>query len=113
MRQTRYKRAAVTTALAALALMCAAAPARADAIDGHWCAPDGRRIQIDGASAAIPGGRRVQGDYDRHHFAYVVPAPEAGAGQTVAMALMGETAVRVQFGDAAPQIWNRCAPPLS
>ena len=70
-------------------------------------------MNIDGPAIITPGGRHLQGTYDRHHFSYVVPVPEAEAGQTVAMTLMGETAVRVQIGDAAPQIWNRCPAPLS
>ncbi len=99
---------------ATLALMLLATPALADRIDGHWCAPDGaRRVQIDGSAIVIPGGRQLQGLYDRHHFSYVVPPPEAAAGKTVVMDLLGETAVQVQFGDAAPEVWTRCAPPLS
>lgn len=99
--------------LATIGLLLSAGPALADAIDGHWCGPDGRRLQIDGPAIVTPGGGHLQGTYDRHHFSYTIPAPEAGAGQTVALVLLGETAVRVAFGDAAPQIWNRCAPPLS
>lgn len=96
-----------------LAVVLGAGSARADAIDGHWCAADGRRVNIDGPAIVTPGGRHLQGTYDRHHFTYVVPVPEAGAGQTVAMTLLGETAVRVQVGDAPPEIWNRCPAPLS
>ena len=96
-----------------LAVLLGASPARADAIDGHWCAPDGRRINIDGPAIVTPGGRHLQGTYDRHHFSYVVPVPEAQAGETVAMTLMGETAVSVRAGSAPPQIWNRCPAPLS
>ena len=70
-------------------------------------------MHIDGPAIVTPGGRHLQGAYDRHHFSYVVPLPEAGAGSTVAMVLMGETAVRVQFGDGTPEVWNRCAPQLS
>lgn len=96
-----------------LTALCGATPALADAIDGNWCAADGRRVQIDGPAIVTPGGRHLQGSYDRHHFSYVVPTPEAGAGKTVAMALMGETAVRIQFGDGEPEVWSRCAPRLS
>ncbi len=96
-----------------LAVLFGACPALADAIDGHWCAADGRRLRIDGPAIVTPGGRHLQGNYDRHHFSYVVPLPEAGAGQTVAMVLLGETAVRVQFGEAPAEVWNRCAPRLS
>ena len=96
-----------------LTALFSAGPAFADAIDGHWCAADGRRVHIDGPAIVTPGGRHLQGTYDRHHFSYVAPPPEAGAGKPVAMVLMGETAMRVQFGDAEPEIWNRCAPRLS
>lgn len=89
-------------------------PACADAIDGHWCAQDGsRRLQIEGPSIVTPGGRRVEGNYDRHHFSYVVPPPDAAAGRIVAMTLLGEMAVQIQLGDASPEVWHRCAPPLS
>ncbi len=99
---------------ATIALMLLATPALADRIDGHWCAPDGtRRVQIEGPTIVIQGGRQLQGTYDRHHFSYVVPMPDAMAGKTVEMNLLGETAVQVQFGDVAPEVWTRCAPPLS
>lgn len=86
-------------------MLFGASPALADAIDGHWCASDGRRLNIDGPAVITAGGR--------HHFSYTIPIPEAGAGQTVAMILLAETAVRVQFGESQPQIWNRCPAPLS
>jgi hypothetical protein len=107
----RHRGHAATIGL--LAVLLGASPALADAIDGHWCGPNGRRLNIDGPAIVTPGGRHLRGTYDRHHFSYVVPIPEAEAGQTVAMVLMGETAVRVQLGESAPQIWNRCPAPLS
>lgn len=96
-----------------LAMLCGTSPAWADAIDGHWCSADGRRMNIDGPAIITPGGRHMRGNYDRHHFSYVVPIPEADAGQTVAMTLLGETVVRVQVGAGEPQLWNRCPAPLS
>ena len=60
-----------------------------------------------------PGGTRAQGDYGRHDFAYTVPAGEPGAGTRIQMVLMGETRVRVQQGDAAPVVWDRCGPSVS
>jgi hypothetical protein len=99
--------------LALLATMIAS-PALADAIDGHWCTKDGdRRLQIEGPSIVTPGGRRLQGNYDRHHFSYVAPPADMGAGQTVNMILLGELAVQIQIGEAAAEVWNRCGPPLS
>jgi hypothetical protein len=104
---------AISLAFGLLAVPLGARPALADAIDGHWCAGDGRRIQIEGPAIVTPGGRHLQGTYDRHHFSYVVPVPEAGAGHTVAMTLLGETVVRIQFGEAESELWKRCAPQLS
>ena len=60
-----------------------------------------------------PGGTRAQGGYGRHDFAYTVPAGEPGAGTRIQMVLMGETRVRVQEGDAAPVVWERCGPSVS
>ena len=99
--------------LAVLATL-SASPALADAIDGHWCTVGGdRRLQIEGPSIVTPGGRRLQGTYDRHHFTYLAPQADMGAGQTVNMSLLGEMAVQIQIGEAAAEVWNRCGPPLS
>ena len=96
--------------LAALALPHAA---RADAIDGAWCHEKGRRMVITGPSIVTPGGGRTEGDYGRHDFTYTVPAGEPGAGTRIRMVLMGEYRVRVQEGDAAPVVWERCGPSVS
>ncbi|MBM3536451.1 MAG: hypothetical protein FJX55_01285 [Alphaproteobacteria bacterium] len=95
-------------------------PALADAIDGDWCAPDGRHLTIDGARVTTPAGRRLEGIYSRHNFEYVVPAPEPASGQTVFMVLRNETTVHLRLGaDRAavaqlpPQIWRRCERPTS
>jgi len=88
-------------------------PALADAIDGAWCHDQGDRMMIRGPLIVTPGGNRVQGDYSRHAFSYVVPAGEAGNGTLVRMVLMGEEHVQVQFGQSTPVIWNRCGPPTS
>ena len=91
-----------------------AAPAYADAIDGHWCHDQThRRIEISGPSIVTPSGARIDGSYTRHAFSYVVPAKEPGAGQTVAMTLLNEVTVRVDAGPGANEIWVRCAPPTS
>jgi len=52
--------------------------ALADAIDGDWCHGDGRRLSINGPDITTPGGTHLKGDYDRHHFSYVVPGVRAG-----------------------------------
>lgn len=99
--------------LPALPLLLVAAPARADSIDGAWCHEKGRRMVISGPSITTPAGTRTQGDYGRHDFAYTVPAGDPGAGTQVRMVLMGEWRVRVQEGDATPEIWERCGPSIS
>ena len=89
--------------------------ARADAIDGTWCADtDQRQITIQGSAATFPGGQKVSGDYTRHSFAYEVPPPLANAGQKIDMRLLGETMLRAITISAdgqtrsAPEIWHRC-----
>jgi hypothetical protein len=106
----------VTSAATALAGMLAISPAAADAIDGNWCSPAGKTLSIRGPEVVTPGGNRISGDYDRHYFSYVIPDTEPGAGHTVRLTLLGETAVRIE-ADAAratpAEIWNRCGPSVS
>ena len=75
---------------------------------------------ISGPSIVTPGGARIEGDYGRHHFSYVIPANEPGAGNTVQLSLQGEYRVRARTGpDAAaaaraePVDWQRCGPSIS
>ena len=70
----------------------------ADAIDGHWCFPDGRRISIQGPAIVTPAGSHIQGDYARHFFRYVVPPADPDPGQTVFMALVNEDTVHLRIG---------------
>src|SRR5258708_39682350 len=71
----------------------------ADVIDGDWCATnDGRHLSIKGPEIVTPAGTRMQGDYTRHSFIYVVPQAEPGAGQTVAMQLINEETVNLRIG---------------
>jgi cellulase/cellobiase CelA1 len=96
-------------ALVVLASTSYSGIAHADAIDGNWCADDGRVMTIEGSSIATPGGQQTTGDYSRHAFAYVVPAGEADAGTEIAMVLLNEQTVAVKAGPAAPEeIWRRC-----
>ena len=98
-------------ALAPVAVMVsllAGATAHADAIDGEWCHADGRHLAIRGPQIQTPGGNRMEGIYDRHGFSYVVPTPEAGSGQTVAMILRNEETVLLQQGGGEVQVWRRC-----
>jgi hypothetical protein len=94
-----------------LAMLVAFMPggARADAIDGNWCAQDGRVMSIDGPAIVTPGGSQISGNYSRHAFSYVVPPGESGAGATVLMILLNEETVRLAPGNGAPEeIWHRC-----
>jgi hypothetical protein len=76
---------------------------RANAIDGHYCAADGRVMTIEGPR--IPGGNRIGGDYSRH--AYVLRTGESRAGATVRMILLDEETVNPGNG-AEDEIWHRC-----
>ncbi|MBI2716368.1 MAG: hypothetical protein HYX37_18255 [Rhizobiales bacterium] len=108
---------AVRTIVAAIILSALAGPALADAIDGNWCHSDGRRFSIRGPEIVTPGGKQMEGQYSRHWFNYTVPAPEAGAGETIFMTLANENTVHLRRGEQAsgnPQeTWVRCAPSIS
>ena len=102
------------TSLLAFALSLAAFPALADSIDGNWCRDSGQRLSIAGPSIVTPGGARIQGDYSRHAFSYVVPAGEPGAGSTIEMRLLGEYDMQSRTaGTTAPLDWKRCGPATS
>jgi hypothetical protein len=92
----------------------------ADAIDGHWCFPDGKRISIQGPHVVTMSGNAIQGDYSRHFISYVIPRAEPDAGLVVSMTLLNEDTVRLSVGaaptwtyDGAGEIWHRCGPPTS
>ena len=99
----------------ALGLGLLASPAFADAIDGNWCHSDGRRFTIRGPEIVTPGGLRMEGNYSRHWFSYIAPAPEPGAGQTVFMTLLDENTVNLRLGaeTSASETWVRCSPSVS
>ncbi len=94
--------------LVAAAVAMQAGPARADAIDGNWCSPDGKHISIDGPRIVTPGGTKMKGDYDRHGFRYVVPSREKPAGARVEMRQINEDTVHVTIGKGPTKIWRRC-----
>jgi hypothetical protein len=98
-------------------LLALAGAARADAIDGRWCHQDGRHLAIRGPQITTPGGHKISGDYSRHFFAYVAPAAEPSAGQTVYLRLISEylmhSRVGAPSGDGPPEVWNRCPPDVS
>jgi hypothetical protein len=101
--------ARLVSTLPVLALVFAS-PAQADAIDGHWCADDGRHLSIDGPAITTPGGKQMSGDYRRHFFSYVIPAAEPNAGSMTAMTLVSDDVVhlKVQIDAAKMEIWRRC-----
>jgi hypothetical protein len=106
----RVVRAVVVTMASVAGLSTAV---RADAIDGDWCHATSS-LTISGPSIRTPAGTEMRGDYDRHGFAYVVPAHEPGAGAQVVMRLNNDemmTLIRRAGGqDSAPEIWRRCKP---
>ena len=103
--------AGVLSVLALLATF--SGTALADAIDGDWCHGDGRRLSINGPDIVTPGGTRLKGDYDRHHFSYVVPSSEPGAGATVTMVLLSEILMHLKPPAGEQQTWRRCGKPIS
>src|SRR5258708_3461798 len=99
--------------LATALLFAAPTTALADAIDGDWCSADGKHMTINGDDIPTPGGARIKGNYDRHAFDYVVPAGEAGSGETVNILLRGEylAVSRHWPADGPSKEWRRCAQP--
>jgi hypothetical protein len=97
--------------LAAVLLLAAPTTALADAIDGDWCSTDGQHMTINGDDITTPGGKQIKGNYDRHAFDYVVPAGEAGTGETVNILLRSEYLALSRQGpaDAPTKEWRRCA----
>jgi hypothetical protein len=98
----------------AAALGLAPNTARADAIDGHWCAKPGR-ITIDGEKVTTPGKNKITGNYDRHAFSYTVPAGEKGAGSIIDMVMLDENTIHLKrakdrqgLAKAKLEIWKRC-----
>lgn len=100
-----------------VAMATLAGPAFADAIDGNWCHSDGRRFTIRGPEIVTPGGTRMEGNYSRHAFSYIVPAPEPGAGGMIVMTLANENTVYLRHGEtsaaSAAETWVRCSPSIS
>jgi len=86
--------------------------ARADAIDGNWCANDGRHFTIQGPSIVTPAGNQTQGDYSRHAFSYTVPSSEKEAGLVISMTLLNEQTLALIRGSSSSsspaETWRRC-----
>jgi hypothetical protein len=104
--------------VAALMLLTPTGGAWADAIDGNWCFADGRRLSIQGPELMTPGGKRMKGEYDRHAFAYVIPAGETDAGAKAFMVLIDDDTMLLKLG-AQPlstgegETWKRCSERIS
>lgn len=96
--------------IAALGLGLMSVPAFADQIDGDWCSPEGKHVNIKGPAVKTPGGTQMSGNYTRHAFSYVVPAAEPNPGSTIFMSQLNDTTVQVREGTpvAQPVIWKRC-----
>ena len=107
---TAIARRLTIATLFALGLALPATSVRADAIDGHWCAEDGRHLSIAGPAITTPGGKKLTGDYRRHYFSYVIPAAEPHAGAATAMTLVSDDVVhlKVLIDAAKTEIWRRC-----
>lgn len=106
----------VKIAIAALGVAVLTGAAFADSIDGNWCHNDGRRFSISGPEIVTPGGKRMEGNYSRHGFSYLAPAPEPSAGQTIVMTLVNENTVYLRYGETATgaqETWLRCSPSVS
>jgi hypothetical protein len=96
-------------AFVAVAPLLAAAPARADSIDGNWCnSSNNRSMQILGTMIVTPGGHKLEGRYGRHSFAYTVPDSEAPAGETASLQLVNENRIAARFGSTPVEMWHRC-----
>jgi hypothetical protein len=97
--------------LVAAAMLLQTGVGYADAIDGDWCSTDGQHMTIHGDDITTPGGRQIKGNYSRHAFDYVVPAGEAGTGETVNILLRSEYLALSRQGpaDAPTREWRRCA----
>jgi hypothetical protein len=100
--------------LTVAAVVTAASPAVADAIDGDWC-KGADHMMIEGAKILTPGRNTITGDYYRYSFNYVIPANEPGAGGAAKMVMLrgGQEIVHVVRPGTpadAPEVWRRCKP---
>lgn len=115
-----YKRPLIWLNTVILLLAVTAGAAFADAIDGQWCSSDGRSIIIEGDRVVSPGGAKLIGDYDRHHFIFTIPAGEQNGGKEVDMVLVNPGTVHTRYKAAGvevdtgnPETWIRCKKPVS
>lgn len=87
-----------------------ATPALADRIDGKWCSPEGKHVEIQGRQITTPAGAKMEGQYTRHTFNYAAPAGEPEGGAIVYMSILNEETMEVRTGTpvAKPVVWKRC-----
>ena len=101
----------VRLSLPVLALgLFAASPALADRIDGKWCSPDGKHVEIQGRQITTPAGAKTEGQYGRHSYTYTVPPAEPESGSTIYMVLLNEETMEVRAGNPVAKaiVWKRC-----
>ena len=103
-----------------LLLFVTIGPALADAIDGQWCSKNGQSIIIEGDRVISPGGAKLIGDYDRHHFIFTMPSGEHNGGKEVDMVLVNPGTVHTRYKSAGaemetgnPETWVLCSRPVS
>jgi hypothetical protein len=98
-----------------LCVLFTSSPARADQINGTWCAPGGgKSIRVEDASVISPGGKTVTANVVRHHVDFVIPPGEPDAGATFYADQLSDEQIRVTIkskaGVTAPEIWTPCKP---
>lgn len=93
--------------LLAAAGMAAADAAHADAIDGAWCSPEGRKLFIEGRTLTLWNGRIIEGEYGRHSFRFIAPDGDPDAGTGLLLTLYGETEMHFSR-PTGTDIWKRC-----
>lgn len=105
-----FSRAALPVVALPVVALAFATPALADRIDGKWCSPDGKHVEIQGRQITTPGGAKTEGQYTRHTFNYVAPASEADGGATVYMSILNEETMEVRAGNPVARaiVWKRC-----
>jgi len=71
-------------------------------------------MTIEGSRVIVPSGKAITGQYNRHHFDYVVPQGDDGAGAHVHADLLDEEDMIVTITPpsattpGAPTFWKRC-----
>ncbi len=103
------RRAGMAFSIATLGVLVSG-PAIADRIDGKWCSPDGKHVEIQGPQITTPAGAKMAGQYGRHSFSYTAPSAEPESGSTIYMVLLNEETMEVRAGNPVAKaiVWKRC-----